>query len=532
MHRRHSAMLPVVFLCLLVASPALAQAPEDGEGSVDAPQPAAPRDPPEDDPQEGVPTPPVEPAQGTRPANERPAAQPPTERPAPTSAKPAQGETKPASKAGHRPPTGFAFGSYGRVGAATDARGQTGRQLNLATHGPRLGEGPYVETDLYYRLRPFGDVQLNTVLTLAFTEQLFHFSGDFDSMIALRNLYLEGVDLGIRGLALWVGSRMYRGDDIYLLDFWPLDNLNTLGGGVSYRHRRLLVAWHIGVNRLKDLYQYQEAPVPGLNNTSETVVLLDRQRMITSLKAEHQFGGQDGRLGAKVKLYAEIHAIGSGTLNAHLPEMEQEELPADFGYLLGLQAGLWNFGPRSHVNLFLRWATGLAAYGEFAIPFGLDTDKRAKNARELLVALSGNYELQRWFAIQVGGYLRYFRDADANKYDWDDGWEFVGVLRPHVFFTRLLGLAMEFSYQGRMPAGLNPYTHTKQNPGITKLSVLPLLTFGKGTYARPQFRLIYTLTHQNQAARLSWNPMDPRRDITIGHYLGIQAEWWFNSTYR
>ena len=28
-------------------------------------------------------------------------------------------------------------------------------------------------------------------------------------------------------MGIWAGSRMYRGDDIYLLDFWPLDNLNT-----------------------------------------------------------------------------------------------------------------------------------------------------------------------------------------------------------------------------------------------------------------------------------------------------------------
>ena len=31
---------------------------------------------------------------------------------------------------------------------------------------------------------------------------------------------------------------MYRGDDVYLFDFWPLDNLNTVGGGAMYSFNR------------------------------------------------------------------------------------------------------------------------------------------------------------------------------------------------------------------------------------------------------------------------------------------------------
>ena len=36
----------------------------------------------------------------------------------------------------------------------------------------------------------------------------------------------------------------------------------------------------------------------------------------------------------------------------------------------------------------------------------------------------------------------------------------------------------------------------------------------------------------SKLARMTWNPLDPRRDMKVGHYLGLQAEWWFNSTYR
>jgi maltoporin len=454
--------------------------------------------------------------------------------PARTSAKSAIGAPPPVhrKKPAAAKDTGFGFGSYGRVGISTDGQGGPGQQFNQTAHGPRLGEGPYLELDLYYRMRPYRDVRVQTVVTLAFTEQLFHFDGDWASGLALRNLYLEGQDLFVRGLSLWIGSRMYRGDDIYLLDFWPLDNLNTVGGGVSYAFGHTKLAWHLGVNRLADQYQYQEVAVPGLNNSSELIVLLNRQRMITSLKATQEFGGKNGKLGAKLKIYGEYHFLPSGTLDAHLPAEEQEHLRADHGWLAGLQAGLWNFGPRSHVNLFLRYAQGLAAYGEFAIPFGLATDKRAKNAREFVLAVSANFELKRWFGVQFGGYARYFKDADPNEYDWDDGWEYVAVVRPHVFLHKLFAVAFELSYQARNPAGLNPWTHQAETPGVTKFAVMPLLTFGKGTYARPQLRLIYMLVHQNDSARMSHNPEDPRRDLKVGHYIGLQAEWWFNSTYR
>ena len=56
---------------------------------------------------------------------------------------------------------------------------------------------------------------------------------------------------------------MYRGDDIYLLDWWPLDNQNTIGGGASYDFKKTdtRVAAHVGMQRLDDPYQYQVTQV-------------------------------------------------------------------------------------------------------------------------------------------------------------------------------------------------------------------------------------------------------------------------------
>ncbi|MBL9013247.1 MAG: hypothetical protein JNL83_03670, partial [Myxococcales bacterium] len=49
----------------------------------------------------------------------------------------------------------------------------------------------------------------------------------------------------------------------------------------------------------------------------------------------------------------------------------------------------------------------------------------------------------------------------------------------------------------------------------------------------PQLRLVYRGARRNQAALDEYVPDDPRHLHTWTHFLGIQAEWWFNSnTYR
>src|SRR5690242_20378788 len=42
-------------------------------------------------------------------------------------------------------PTGFDFGSYGRLGVGTDLRGHEGYPTNVVSHGSRLEEAPYLE---------------------------------------------------------------------------------------------------------------------------------------------------------------------------------------------------------------------------------------------------------------------------------------------------------------------------------------------------------------------------------------------------
>lgn len=441
-------------------------------------------------------------------------------------------------------PTGFGrfeFGSYGRVSTAWNLRGGQGRQLAVVRHAPRLQQGPYAEIDLRYH-KDFpgakGPVRVRSVLTLALNEQLFHFDGDWRAGLAVRNLFLEAADLG-GAVDLWVGSRMLRGDDVYLLDTWPLDDLNTVGGGAFVHRGRLRLGLHVGANRLPSQFQEQSIEVP-LDDAigSETVLYLDRQRTLVSGQGELRLSPEGARVGAKLKVHVEGHMIPAGRLREDPDTVT--ELPADTGFLAGLQFGLWDREGRGFANIFLRVATGLAAYGPLSVPYGLDRQKRTVAAREFQAALSTHLDFDH-VGLLTAAYARFFRDADRNDYDRDDGWEGAVAIRPTIFVNRFYHQAFEFSVQARAPRGLEPESYRLTIPAVVAISAIPALSFDKGSLARPQFRLVYTLSVMNEGARLDLPRDDPRRDgcdprgacpATTQHYLGLQAEWWFNSSYR
>jgi maltoporin len=425
---------------------------------------------------------------------------------------------------------GFHFGTYGRVGYSSDLReGSAGRSVNVVSHGPRLEEPPYAELDLGYSLQRPDALSFKVLFTLGLLEDLFHYTGEFDLKLAVRNLYAEATHVLTPHLSLWVGSRMYRGDDIYLLDFWPLDNLNTLGGGVGLRFGGTRIKLHAGVNRLDDPFQYQRIAVTGPRFGTQEVEVLDRQRTILSLKVIQELPKLLGDLSLKVAGYAEVHLLPDGERRD--AQLNVEQLPEDTGWVVGLQLGLWGLGQNGFVNLWARAAGGLGAYGDLTVPHGLGLDKRAADAREALLALSANVEWS-WLGVMFGAYLRYFEDADTNVSDPDDAWEGVAVVRPHLFLHRYFHQVFEASIQVRRPDGLDPRTQSHLVPAAFKFSLMPTLSWDRGSYSRPQLRVIYTVSYLDEGARLSYAEDDPRYGVAVHHFLGAQVEWWFNSSYR
>ncbi len=425
----------------------------------------------------------------------------------------------------------FHFGGYGRVVGASDLEGGRGRPASVVPWGPRTAEGNYLELDFAYdayRAPADDGVEVDTTVTLAIGEPFFHDSADFDVSAAIRQAMLEARNVGFAGSFVWAGSRMYRGDDLYLFDFWPLDDLHTLGGGLGYRGPSTTLGLHVGVNRPNDPFNVQRVNVPDISFGAAEAEVMDRQRTIASLQGEQRFGGGD-EFGLKVKLHLEFHHLPSGHEKLEGSFSKSTPLPDDRGWLAGAEVGLWNFGRNAFANLFLRYASGLAAYGTWEQPYGLNADRRGVDAQELRAAISGNYETQH-FGVLYGGWVRGFFDADRETKDFDDRIEAAVSARPMLFVGRYFTPAIEISEQISHRNGLNPRTLTQAQARVTQVALMPALTFGDdpvGTLTRPQLRLIYAVSLLNDAALAMYPEEDPRAGQDVVHFLGLGAEWWY-----
>jgi maltoporin len=428
------------------------------------------------------------------------------------------------------------LGSYGRIQASTDLSGGEGDAVDVVSHGTRLEKDPYLELDVVFSQELEGadrTALFEVVVTPALSGEVFHYDGEWDADLALRNLYAEASGFAAAPLSAWAGSRMYRGDDVHLLDFWPLDELNTVGGGLMLQPTGWDLRLQAGLNRLTaDEWQVQRAEVPDESGVgTETVLTMDRQRLVSSAQAARLLGFGDSNT-FRIKAYGEIQALPGSTRVEDDWESELE-LPPDFGSVLGAQLSTWGWAHDSFAHLFVRYATGLSAFGDLTVPSdGMDLDYSVREAREFQVALSGNHENDR-MGILVGGYIRRFMDADGVSTDVDDRWEGAIALRPTLFINDFSSLGVELSQQVLRPDGLNPHSRSHDVPMVTKLAVLPALQLGKGSLARPQIRAQYILTYLNDDARLWFDTRDERHRSNVQHFLGVGAEWWLNSrSYR
>lgn len=448
--------------------------------------------------------------------------------------------------------SGFDFGSYGRVGIGSDLRGHTGYGVNVVSYGSRLEKPTYLELNFYYggnigtAEEGGSDRRWRVIFVPAYTGDLFHYSGNFSQNFAIRNAYAEVENLGLRGVSIWAGSRMYRGDDVYLFDFWPLDNLNTVGGGAQYsfNKRRTNLALHVGMNRLDDPYQYQAVPVPsrrlppdaqvlGVQQATTRATTLDRPRIVMSLKGTHFLRPLDNLPNGKLIVYGEFHYLPRGERelpSSPLSGLGRDPLPDDYGYLVGGQFGGWL---RSFVflNLFVRHAGGLAVFSDLGRPSGFDVNRQVQGARDLTIAFSANWE-GRSSGMMAGGYYRFYSDAaPADDSGHNEG---AVALRPTVYFGKYFHTALEFSYQVRRPLSVDQEKGRTLVPMVFRGSVMPIVApLGRGTYSRPILYGIYTLSLLNDDAQYyQFQPQDFRAGQTTVHYLGLGVEWWFNSSYR
>jgi hypothetical protein len=316
--------------------------------------------------------------------------------------------------------------------------------------------------------------------------------------------------------------------------------LNTMGGGFRYDlpWGRTYFAFHGGLNQPNTgFFKQLGTRTPALNQPgSTTISVLDRQKFIFSAKASHIF--PRGKGGIKAVLYSEAHDVPSGQRETEV-KGKFETLPGDVGGVIGAQLGAFTGTDASHVNLFVRYAGGVAAYGEFGSPVQLAPDRTSTGARELWITLSGNWETGN-LGLMAAAYFRSFRNASP-ALDFGDVDEGIVMARPHFYLANWGGVALEASYQAQQrgvrsqvqsaPGQAIPLPSNEPfMAGVTRFGLIPFLNpAGKGSYSRPQLRLMYVLTHRDDAAKTLYPKDDLFTLRTWEHFFGVGVEWWFNA---
>ena len=428
----------------------------------------------------------------------------------------------------------FYFGSYGRVGLSSDLNGGEGQKRQITPYAPRLIEDNYLELDLGYRVYQGSHGDVTVLTTLAAFDEFFHYNGTADAQLAIRRAYVEVDQLAQSKWWLSLGSRWLRGNDIYLMNFWPLDDLNTMGFTAGHRGPLHELWFHVGVSRLDHRSQTQYVSVPAASNFgADSVLRLNRQRLILASLFERRYRLKSKAAGWKWKLYAEYHTLPSGKETLDGGFSDQRTLPDDAGLLAGFQLGLWGLGhPSNHLNLWARYGRGLAIYDELGTATAFNREKRSWDAEEWRLALAGNWGLTRshLLSIQWGGYLRHYRDADEITIDYDDRVEGSLVVRPQLNIKGFFTPAIEGSAQWSQAQGQHPVDLSTQSARIYQFALIPAFSFGEkplNAYTRPQLRLIYAVSLLNEAALARYATEDPKQDFKVAHYLGARAEWWF-----
>ncbi len=425
---------------------------------------------------------------------------------------------------GAAPSGRFEFGSYGRAGIGSDLQGQLGRSSNIVSHGPRLIEDSYAELELR-REDVFGEVASRIVATLAFFPPFFHFSGNAAQHIALRNLYAEAtID---SNFSAWVGSRMYRGDDIYLLNFWPLDDLNTIGGGLGWRPiSSVKIQAHVGMQRLDSSGQYQVVPnVNPLGYGSILVARLNRPRIIESLKAQYE--QSDAAAGYRFSLYGEAHQLSSG-VERNETTGDERALPSDTGFMVGGQATGWKSSGR-FVHLWVRHATGIAVYDELGFPSSFANDLTTQGAHATRIAFAGGWDGAK-LGVTLGSYLDWVRAAGiatVTSHKYDEG---AIAARLQWYVIRYFGVAVEANVQRRVYALVDSDSGRLRSGTVGQFAVMPYFSpLGHGLFARPQLRLIYALSLRDRGAQSFSGSDDVFSSRSVDHFIGLNVEWWFNA---
>ncbi len=437
------------------------------------------------------------------------------------------------------------FMYYGRMGIGWTGSGQVvaGKYMNLGDHkaiGGRLEEGDYLEPGIRYHIKKAehdGDTSVDLVTDF----EIFSLNGAIlsdlgngdinDIKIMPLQAYIQAKNVLVPDLTLWIGSNLYRKNDIHICDYFYFNSLPGQGVGAFYRGLDVAVLTQTGGSSFFATDLNAGLPAPA------QPAIVQRQR--TMLIAQYSLPFGPGT--TYVQGLGEFHVVPrSGDTKRNAPDGVN---PRDWGTVGGvkvhLDLGDGDFSDAS-VRVGNRIANGAESGGSTYSTFGQpNSDGTYRGALGLEVVEHFLWNISSLVSLNGYGTLHYSRGSTsyvAAAASGMDGDAEAAVAVPNTRFDYSFGGRSTFYLSDQLHVLTEATFQARKDEGLAtgtavKLSVAPAVvpTGERSVWARPEMRLIYTVGFYNQAAvdqRMSpyLQAIGPNK---VAHFLGVRTEWWF-----
>lgn len=438
-----------------------------------------------------------------------------------------------------------ALGSYGRVGVdwSFENGGSIGRRLNLnnmGSIGGRMEESDYLELAPAFHFTPKqGDsTNIYAQMRLAmYTTSLTSFGNSLSNSIgglefAMPEMYVEARNIHGKELSMWIGARLYRGEDVHIADHFYFNDHSSQGFGIEYKKTRVAALYVASTDTTASV-----PPYFFLNIKSGTPSAELRQRGVYLVEQDVQFGKHN-----LLTFLGEYHRMADASPGAELDSIGYKfNFPSDYGYVIGVrhQHDFKYFLPGSFNHFSVRYGTGIANGGDGGLSrtwltFGAP-DTIALNYRgayswslvdQLLINFSNKNTLNA-YVIMTSSKGAADTDNVSKTYFgrvvYNKRLDFTIGAREEYYFNDYFHLLTELHYSQRQD-GTNPIA------SMVKFSIAPVFvpTGQRDTWARPHFRLVASLARYNDFAMQSlYSPyLEFVGAQRWGYYFGVKAEWW------
>jgi len=438
----------------------------------------------------------------------------------------------------------FSIGSYGRAGIAYSL-GTTHTDFPLPLNlngmgsiGGRFEENDYFELATAMHFDPViadkEKTKINVQARFAFYTTQGQLIGNVSNKsiggitTSLPELYAEANNIMGSDWSIWAGARLFRNDDIHIIDHFYFDDHSGQGAGVKFKNTQLSVIFTGSIDTTSTL-----PPNFYLNIVNGTPTLGLRNRYVTIL--EHSMKVNKGY----VKFLGEFQRLPSGTAQ-NIDTIYN--YPADHGYVLGAKyyKDISTKIPGSFNALSIRYGAGIANGGDGGssrtyVTYGGPNLETNSFKKAYSWALTETFLINFNKRYSLNGYALYTKSRGAS----DSLNKTPDYLGKQMLFNR----KQDIAFGARGTLYIKNWLHllheldltwrkdgTQDFAQMTKFSIVPTIvpTSVRNVWERPQFRLVYSVAHYNAfASNNLYSPyLAQSGSKRWGQYLGAKIEWW------